>query len=237
MPEPTAPAPAAAPAPAQATSPDPTQQQAAPADSAELERLRRELQEYKVRDGRARNEKGVLLRQLEEFRQMALQNSTDPAAAEQPTYAAPPQPFAGYQPQPAYAPPPQPDVVTREEWDLDRFRREQPTRFEPVRQIAQDPYKVQPFIRYRADAYNRAVVDVYGTYSAIAQQMELEELRKAQPPSPQRNPALGVISGSGAASYEPTEVDVSQLTPDQLKEKFPEAFPPQPASPFANWGK
>lgn len=236
MPEPNPTNPVAQ-APAQATQPDPAQQPAAPVDSAELERLRRELQEYKVRDGRARNEKGVLLRQLEEFRQMALQNSTEPTEAAQPVYAAPPQPYGAYQPQPAYAQPPQQDVVTREEWDLDRFRREQPTRFEPVRQIAQDAYKVQPHIRYRSDPYGRAVVDVYGTYSAIAQAMELEELRRAQPPTPQRNPALGTISGSGAASYEPTEMDVSQLTPEQMKEKFPEAFPPQPASPFSNWGK
>jgi hypothetical protein len=68
---------------------------------------------------------------------------------------------------------------------------------------------------------------VYKTYKRIADHLELEELRKHQASSnPNRNPAFGAISGSSAAST-PEQIDVSDLTPEQMKERFPEAFAPE----------
>ena len=166
MPEPTAPGTPAAATPAT----EPTAQPDLTAKAAQLER---ELAELKSREGRFRNEKGVMQARIRELEQLALGNSTgDPEPGNgqtQPTYTPP----GGY----GYAPPQQ-DVVTREEWDLDRFRRENSDKFDSVRQIALDAAKVGQFIRYRQDQYGRAIPDVYGTYSAIAKELELEDLRK-----------------------------------------------------------
>lgn len=205
------------PAPGETPAPDP---------NVELNQLRQKVNELQTREGRFRNEKGVMQARIRELEALALGNDTgtpDPGrmtATEAQQY--------GYQLQyqPQYQAPPQQDVVTREEWDLDRFKREQPNRFDAVRQIALDSAKVSNYIRYRQGPYGQAVPDVYGTYQAIAQSLELEELRKAQAgANPNRNPALGVISGNGAAST-PEVVDIQDKTPEQLKEMFPEAFAP-----------
>lgn len=237
MPDTTAPT---AVAPAQATQPDQTPQ--APQIDPEIERLKKELQELRTREGRFRNEKGVLLNQIRELQQMNMNadNTSLPNQGEANVtgqgYQYQPGPYQMQPPVPQWQPQYQ-DTVSREEWDMDRFRREHSDRYEAVRRFAQDPVQVQPFIRYRANTYGQAVPDVYGTYTAIAQSMELEELRKAQAQSvtqPNRNPALGVISGTSANSFEPAQ-NIQDLTPEQMREQYPEAFPPAESATF--WGK
>lgn len=214
----------------QTPAPDPAQ----PDLATELASTRVKLTELQTREGRFRNEKGVMQARIRELEQLALGNQTDPPEQGQPTYAAP-QPQFGQPPQyqPAYSTPQ--DVVTREEWDLDRFKREAPARFEPVRTIAMDPVKVGQYIRYRPGPYGQAVPDVYGTYKSIADSLELAELRAAQAgTTPGRNPALGIISGTGAASLQ-EQVDINSLTPEQIREQFPDAI----QTPLANpgWGR
>ena len=198
----------------------------------ELNRLKAELAEFRTREGRFRNEKGVMAARIRELEQLALGNQTETPEYGAPTYAPPQPQYGQYQPpqfQPLQAPPQ--DTLSREEFDLYRFKSEHADRYETVRSIALDPAKVQQFIRYRPGPYGAAVPDVYGTYTAISQQLELEELRKAQQANqPQRNPAMGTISGSGAAS-QPEGVDIADKTPDELRQMFPEAFAPQ------NWGR
>ena len=205
------------PAPAEGVTP-------APDPNAELSQLRQRVNELQTREGRFRNEKGVMQARIRELEQLALGNGSGDPEYGQPAYSSPNPAY----PNPAYQPqqPPQQDVVTREEWDLDRFKREQPTRFDSVRQIALDSAKVSQHIKYRPGPYGQAVPDVYGTYKAISDSMELEELRKAQvQANPNRNPALGAISGSGAASSpEQINLDDPEMTPEKMKEMFPEAF-------------
>lgn len=232
------------PAPQAAGNPTPTPDSQSDPREAELSRLRDELSQLRSREGRFRNEKGVMAARIRELEQLALGNTTEPPPPGQPNFTGSeqgyaynaynaPQPPYQYQQQPAWQPP-QPDPVTREEWDVDRFRREQPNRFEAVRQIALDGSRVQPYIRYRSNAYGQAVPDIYGTYAAIAERMELEELKKAQSASsPQRNPALATISGSSANVVE-DQPQLQDMTPEKMRETWPEAFPPAENSPF--WG-
>lgn len=194
-------------------------------EAIELERLRREVLELKARDGRYRNEKGVMQARIRELEQIVMSDDTgnpDPNTAPPDTsgYGYPP-----YRPQPPFYPQPQmPEIVTREEWDMDRFKRENPDRFDAVRKIALDSSRLPEFIRYRQNANGQAVPDVYGTYKAISQYMELEDLRKATARNdPNRNPAAATISGNSASDMETVEIP-EDLTPEQIVEKFPEHF-------------
>lgn len=210
------------------------------ARAAELEA---KLREFQTREGRFRNEKGVMQARIRELEQLALgsPNSTGQPDYGQPSYTeAPPYQPTYSQPQP---PPPQADIVTRDEFDLYRFQRDHNDRFEAVRQIALDANKVGNFIRYRVDAWGRPVIgadgrvmgDIYATYSAIADHLEKEELKaKLAQNSPTRNPALGTISGTSASASE-EQIDLANLTPEQMREKFPEAFSPTDTNSF--WGK
>jgi len=223
--DPNSPNPPAGTPPAEGTTP-------APDLNAELNQLRSKVNELQTREGRFRNEKGVMQSRIRELEQLALGNSTEGPDYGQQTFVPPGQQYNNPQYQPAFHV--QQDVVTREEWDLDRFRREQPTRFDAVRSVALDSVKVSQHIKYRPGPSGQAVPDVYGTYKAISDSMELQELREAQAKAnPNRNPALGVISGSGAASS-PEQIDLNspEMTPEKVKEMFPEAFVPE-ATP---WG-
>lgn len=222
MPDPNAPVSPAATSPAD----DATQSSQPAVDPAEFARIRDELASYKTREGRSRNEKGVMQARIRELEQLALSNGTG-----EPEYGQPnttPAPYTPAYKQPAYQEP-QTNFVSRDEFDLWRVERElnDKQKFETVRQIALDGYKVQPFVSWQVDPTSgQPFRSVYDTYKRIADHLELEELRKQQTASsPSRNPALGAISGSGAASS-PEMVDVTDLTPEQMKEKFPEAFAP-----------
>jgi hypothetical protein len=219
--QPTAPA-AGAPAPTPDAGVDHT---------ARIAALEKELGDFKVRDGRFRNEKGVLLGRIKELEQLASNSTGDPGYDMPPntTYNNP-SPYHQTPTPPAYSA----DIVTKDEFDLYRFQRDHPTRFDAVRKIALDSAQVGNFIRYRVDAWGRPMVgpdgrvlgDIYTTYSSIANHLETEELKaKVAQTSPNRNPALGIISGNSAASTT-EQIDVSDLTPEQMKEKFPEAFAP-----------
>ena len=229
MPEPTAPASAAAPAPVQATSPEPS---AAPTPSVDLESIQFELKKLRSENGRLRNEVGVFRRHAQEVD--LLRSTTDPADPGEVTSTAPPYAAGGYaSPTPVY--PPGGNFVSKDEFDEWRFDQAHSGKADFLKKIREVAYSSSavPFIKYQVDPYGRPLVDSYGravpdrfrTFEAIAQHLELEELRK-QRAQPLSNPAFGVISGVGASAMEPS-IDLASLTPEQIREKFPEAFPAQ----------
>jgi hypothetical protein len=193
-----------------------------------------------VREGRYRNEKGVREARIRELEQLALNSSGQPDQYSQSDQSQQQWQPSQYSTQsPGYMP--AADVVTRDEFDLYRFQRDNPDKFEAVKSVALDGNRVGNFIRYRVDAWGRPVVgpdgravgDIYATYSAIRTHLENEELRaKVSQASPNRNPAHATISGSGGSAplQESDEAFLNDpnTTPEMIRERFPEQFAQDP---------
>ena len=209
-------------APGTPAEPEPTEDFAAKA--VELER---QLADYKTREGRLRNEVGVLRSRTRELEHLAFNpDGTPQMPTADPNYT--PAPYGYTQPQAALPP----NVVSREEFDVWRFQSQpgvDPATFDKVRSIAQDPGQIGRYIRYMPDPRTGlATPSVFDTYSAIydtirreAESKELADLRAKQ--SPQRNPSLATISGTGASSIS-EDIDLSKMTPEEMKVKFPDMF-------------
>lgn len=196
---------------------------------AQYEQILAENSRLKKSEGQLRNEKGVWSREKEALlASLTSSEDTQDTGYGQPTPGRAPASMSY-----GYNPPPQPmNVVSREEFDQFRFAQQyasKPDFVSQVQSFARDGSKVAPFIRYQVDAYGRPVIgpdgraayDIYGTYQAIAQHMEFEDLRKKAAPA---NPlSLGAVPPSasiatGPAGGAPTNsqetIDLSQAGND-----------------------
>lgn len=239
MPEPTAPAPAAAPAPAQATPPEP---QVPAVDPAEFARLQSEVNKLKTDNGRLRNRVGAAEMRARELELSTFQNDTGLPDSGEPTNTGYPPQYGSYPPQPQASG----NFVSKDEFDEWRFDTANQGKGDLNKRVRDIAYssQVAPFVRYQVDSFGRPVMDAYGraipdrfrTFEAIAQHLELEQLRKVSsvPPS---NPNMAVISGSGASAVEPainlettSWQDMAKKGLLQADENDPPSFARGPAS-------
>jgi hypothetical protein len=240
MPDQTAPVTTAAPDPA-VQSAQPTAP-ATPDPTVEVSRLQNELRDFRSREGRFRNEKGVMQARIRELESLALSSTGEPEYGQlggtpaypgaTPTYGSP------------YAPPAPTNFVSREEFDLWRVEREfnNPQKLEQVRQIALDGGRVGDFVSWDVDpSTGQPFRSVYKTYKRIAEHLELEDLRKQRQQVPS-NPNHAVISGSGASAVEPAVnldnaswKDMAAKGLVQADENDPPSFARNPASGDKPW--
>jgi hypothetical protein len=204
------------------------------------ETVEQRLREVQTREGRLRNDLGAYRNRLRELEDASHSDNTGP-----PTYGDPTP--TGYTPQynaNPYGPAPDPMTTYRQNQDLLMFKVDHPESravWDELQKLVNDPAKVGDFISYRTVPHSQTgqpyvEPDVARTYQAALREIELRTLKaeKAASSPPTSNPAFGVISGVSASNVE-GPIDLSNLTPEQIREKFPEAFAAQQTKDI--WGR